>query len=191
MSPLLRLLAAVLLLSGCANARIAREPVAVTPPPPVSSTPISVLLYTRKLKFDEPTHGLISPRMWKGSAMKQLRQALLSFPSMQLAEEPVTAPSRLLIEATQATAGSKGWSWVSSMTKFIVPSKEETVVHLDARLMQGETIAQTFHAEEAYTTKKHIFLLLAPWKWKTGVPGAVAQAAFRELLRQVQPETAP
>ncbi len=193
----LSVLAAGLLVAGCANARVAHgtsSPAGIVPArsPAPSATPIPVILYARQLRFDRPTGGFMSPRRWKGAAAKQLERAVSHFPSLRLAsqmeiESGISSP-RLLIEATQATAGSKQWSTVSSMTKYLVPSTEDSEVELSARLMDGDTIVQPFTASGAYTTKKHLLLLAAPWMWRLGVPGAVTQETFRELLRQVQPE---
>jgi len=164
---------------------------AAAAPSAAATTP--VMLYTRQLRFDKPADGYVGPHRWKRSATTQLERALRAFPALRLAQsetEFAAASPRLIIEATHATSGSKGWSTVSRMTKYLVPSEDTSTVELDAKLMRGDTVVKTFEAQGAYATKKQLLWLLAPWMWKLGVPGAVTADTFRELLGRVQQEGA-
>jgi hypothetical protein len=151
----------------------------------------------RQLKFDTPTSGHFGPNWKKRSLGKKLQSVLDEFPFVTMAPADETGeppelprPYALVIEATHATEGSAGWSKVSSMSKYIIPSAELSAVELEGRLLRDGALVKAYEARGTYKTRKHLLFLLAPWMWKLGAPGATAQDTFRDLLAQVERDAA-
>ena len=183
---------AILCLFGCASTRLTQEPGLVAirnaqdPRPELPK--ITVVLYTRQLRFDTPVDTYFSPHWSKRSTRQQLDQVAREFPFLQAEGAPDAAatPYRLAIEATHATDGNKKLSKISRLTKYLIPSTEHVAVELEARLSRDGTLMKTYEATGTYKTRKHLLLLLAPWMWGVGTSGDTTADTYRDLFLQIE-----
>ena len=182
----------ILCLSGCASTRLTQEPGLVAMRDSQGAHPalpkITVVLYTRQLRFDTPVDTYVSPHRSKRSTQQKLDRVAHEFPFLQAqgAPDAVATPYRLTIEATHATGGNKKLSWISSMTKYLIPSTEHAAVELEARLLRDGTLMKTYEATGTCKTRKHLLFLLAPWMWGVGTAGDTTADTFRDLFLQIE-----
>jgi hypothetical protein len=184
------------LVSSCANTHLTQHPGLASSRPPASpSAPaapaVSVVLYPRKLKFNAPATGFLGSHRSAYAMRGRLNTVLKEFPAFALEREGVSAPYRLVIEATQSIDGNKSLSTLCGMSKYLIPCREEHQIVMDAVLTRGGQSPKTYEATGSYRVRKHLLWLLVPFKWHRDVPSRTAMDAFRDILIQAERDVAP
>ena len=149
---------------------------------------VSLALYTRFLSFGSP----LGPSMEKWWAKQQThlrtRVDAIARQTPWLASarwDDPKAAYRLVLETTFDTRGNKARYLLTDFSKYLIPSSDEGVVSVTARVYRGPTELHTYEAEGTYRTRRHILFLLLPLFWHGQVPGKVAQDTVKDVLLEI------
>ncbi len=157
---------------------------------PSSLTPaISLSLHARYLHFGKP----MGPSMekWWAKQQTKLRARVQDMqcqtPWLVSARwDDAEAIDRLVLETTFDTRGSKARYWITEFSKYLVPSSDEGVVSVRARVYRKGALVREYEAEGTYRTRRHLIFLFLPMMWHSTVPGKVAENTIQDALLAVE-----
>ena len=181
------------LVTSCAYQALAQKPGLVLSMDLAASAPaikpdVSLTLYTRFLSFGSP----LGPSMEKWWAKQQThlrsRVDVIARQTPWLASarwDDPKAAYRLVLETTFDTRGNKARYMLTDFSKYLIPSSDEGVVSVTARVSHGPTELHAYEAEGTYRTRRHILFLLLPMLRHGQVPGKVAEDTIKDVLLEI------
>ncbi len=181
---------------GCAYRPVSHTPNLIASPPPaaaVSPKDVGISLHARYLQFHQPLGPSIE-KWWakrQGDLISHTQERARSLPSLREARwNDSSADCQVVIEVTSDTRGNKFLHGVTEFTKYLIPSKDEGVVRVEARVYRSGNLLKTYEAEGVYETRRHLIFLLLPMGWRKGVPARVTNDTISDALLQVDRDAA-
>jgi hypothetical protein len=187
-----------ILAPGCAYKQLAHQPglthaAHAQAADPAVTPNVSLVLHARYLQFGKPL-GPSLEKWWAKQQIhlrKRLEEKCAGVPFLKAARwDAPDAAYRIVLETTFDTRGSKARYAVTEFSKYLIPSSDEGVVWVVARLYRKGALLREYEAQGTYRTRRHLIFALLPMLWHSKVPATVAEDTVRDVFLEIAQDAA-